>query len=208
MGEAAEERRALCALFDELGPDQPTLCEGWQTRDLAAHLALRDRRIDAAPGLMFSAFAARTQKVQDSLAGRPWAELVELVRTGPPKWSPFALPVLGDLVNTAEYFVHHEDVRRAQPDWEPRPADAQRDAALWRGLGMTARMTYRRSPVGVMLRREDGTVLAAKRGPHTVTILGEPGELLLHVFGRDAVRISFEGDQADVAKVIGLKRAF
>ena len=38
--------------FDETGPDGPTLCEGWQTRDLAAHLVLRERRPDAAAGVM------------------------------------------------------------------------------------------------------------------------------------------------------------
>src|SRR5882762_622635 len=36
------ERRELCDLFLELGPDAPTLCEGWTTLDLAAHLVLRE----------------------------------------------------------------------------------------------------------------------------------------------------------------------
>jgi uncharacterized protein (TIGR03083 family) len=44
---ARAERAALCDLFDEVGPDAPTLCAGWTTRDLAAHLVIRERRADA-----------------------------------------------------------------------------------------------------------------------------------------------------------------
>ena len=33
MSYSREERRALCALLDETGPDAPTLCEGWTTGD-------------------------------------------------------------------------------------------------------------------------------------------------------------------------------
>lgn len=208
MGIAIDERRALSDLFDELGPDVPTLCAGWTARDLAAHLVLRDRRPDAAAGIAIKTFAGRTERVQHTIAARQWAELVDQVRTGPPVWSPFRLPGLADLVNGAEYFVHHEDLRRGQPDWEPRPPDARRDEAIWRAARMTGRLAYRRSPVGVLLRRPDGAELAVHRGPDTVAIVGEPGELLLHMFGRDAVRVSFDGDQRSIAIVQGLDRAF
>ncbi|HEX5114587.1 MAG TPA: TIGR03085 family metal-binding protein [Pseudonocardiaceae bacterium] len=208
MGIATDERSALSDLFDELGPDAATLCEGWQARDLAAHLVLRDRRPDAAAGIAIKAVAGRTERVQRTIAARPWAELVDQVRNGPPAWSPFRLPGLGDLVNGAEYFVHHEDLRRGQPDWEPRPADAARDEAVWKAARMTGRLAYRRSPVGVLLRRPDGAESAVHRGPDTVAIIGEPGELLLHMFGRDAVRVSFDGDQRSIAIVQGLDRAF
>src|ERR1700716_221246 len=131
MGVAKDERSALCDLFTELGPDQPTLCDGWRTRDLAAHLVLRERRPDAAAGIMIKALAGHTQRVQDSYAARPWPELVELVRSGPPAWWPTAIDAVDEAVNAAEFFVHHEDVRRGQPGWEPRPPDAERDAAMW-----------------------------------------------------------------------------
>ena len=208
MGLASDERRALCELFDEVGPDAPTLCDGWATRDLAAHLVLRDRRPDAAGGILIPALAARTRRVQDTYAARPWAELVELVRTGPPIWSPFGVPGLADLVNGAEYFIHHEDVRRGGADWEPRPPDAERDTALWRAASMSGRMSYRRSPVGVTLRRPDGATAPLHRGPSTVVISGEPGELLLNVFGRGAARVEFEGDAEAVQTVRGLERSF
>jgi uncharacterized protein (TIGR03085 family) len=208
MGMAADERRALSDLFDELGPDAPTLCDGWQAKDLAAHLVLRDRRPDAAAGIQVKALSGYTERVQNRLADRPWAELVEQVRTGPPALSPFRLPGLAEVVNGTEYFVHHEDLRRGQPDWEPRVPDPARDEAVWKALRMGGRLAYRRSPVGVVLRRTDGTEAIVKRGPNTVTIVGEPGELLLNAFGRSAVRLSFDGDQRSVGIVQGLDRTF
>ena len=209
MGIASDERRALSDLFDELGPDVATLCEGWTARDLAAHLVLRDRRPDAAAGIAIKAVAGHTARVQRAIAARPWADLVRQVRTGPPSWSPFRLPGLADVVNGAEYFVHHEDLRRGQPDWKPRPADPERDEALWRVVRMTGRLVYRRSPVGVVLRRPGGPEFTAHRGRDTVAVVGEPGELLLHVFGRDAAaRVTFDGDQRSIAIVQGLDRAF
>lgn len=212
MGMAADERRALSDLFEQLGPDVPTLCEGWQAKDLAAHLVLRDRRPDAAAGIQFRALAPYTRRVQDSIAAKPWTEVVRQVRTGPPAWSPFRIPALNELINGAEYYVHHEDLRRGQPDWEPRKPDPDRDEALWKVVRLLGRLTHRRCPVGVVLRRTDsdsaGDSVTAKRGPNTVTISGEPGELLLHLFGRSAVRLAFDGDQRSIEIVQGLDRSF
>jgi uncharacterized protein (TIGR03085 family) len=208
MGIAADERSALSDLFDELGPDAPTLCAGWQAKDLAAHLVLRDRRPDAAAGIQVKALAARTERVRNGIAARPWAEVVALVRTGPPAWSPFRIPALGDLANGGEYFVHHEDLRRAQAGWEPRPPDRERDATLWRLVRILGRFAFRRSPVGIVLRRNEGEPAVVKRGPKPVTIVGEPGELVLYAFGRTAVRLSFNGDDESVGIVQGLDRTF
>jgi len=208
MGLAADERRDLCDLLEQLGPDAPTLCTGWQARDLAAHLALRDRRPDAAPGILIKAFAGYTTRVQDEFAAKPWDELVRLVRTGPPNWSPFAIPALGELVNGPEYFVHHEDLRRGQDGWEPRPPSPARDNTLWATVSRMGRMAFRRSPVGIVLRRPDGTEVTAKRGPNMVAVLGEPGELLLFAFGRGEARVEYEGEQQSIGVVKGLDRSF
>jgi uncharacterized protein (TIGR03085 family) len=206
MGIAVDERRAISDLFDELGPDVPTLCGDWRSRDLAAHLVLRERRLDAAPGIMISAFAGHTEKVQRSIAARPWADVVNLVRTGPPTLSLYSIPGLGDLANSTEYFIHHEDLRRGQDGWEPRLPDAARDAELWKWVARSGKLAFRRSPVGVVLRRTDGAEAAVKRGPNTVAVVGEPGELILFASGRSAVRVTFDGDQASVGIVQGLDR--
>ena len=48
----AVERARLADLFDELGPEAPTLLTPWTTRDLAAHLVLREHDYVAGPGLV------------------------------------------------------------------------------------------------------------------------------------------------------------
>ncbi len=204
---AAEERSALCDLFDEVGPEAPTLCGHWTTRDLAAHLIVRERRPDAAAGILLPALRGYTASVQGAVAQRPWPELVGTVREGPPRWSPLRLPLFADAVNTNEFYVHHEDVRRGRPGWEPRPPDTRRDGVLWRNLRAVGRLlSYRGSPVTIVLRRPDGPEQTVRRGTGTVTITGEPGELLLHAFGRDEVRVEFAGTSEDVATVRALGR--
>jgi uncharacterized protein (TIGR03085 family) len=206
MSIAEAERRAISDLFDDLGPDAPTLCTGWLARDLAAHLVLRERRPDASPGILIKPLAGYTERVQHRIGTRPWAELVDLVRSGPPGWSPWAIPAVANLINTVEYFVHHEDLRRGAPDWAPRPPDAARDAALWRSLARVGRLTYRRSPVGVVLRRPDGAEITPKSGPNPVVVSGETGELVLHAVGRDAARVSVEGPEESVRSLAGMRR--
>jgi uncharacterized protein (TIGR03085 family) len=207
MAVSTDERAALCALFDELGPDEPTLCTGWTTRDMAAHLVLRERRPDAAPGILLAPLAGHTKRVQDAYAARPWAELVDLVRSGPPALSPARIPAVDKMINSAEFFIHHEDVRRAQPGWQPRDPDPARDAMAWAAVSRSGRLTMRRSPVGLVLRRPDGAEAVVKRGPNTVILSGEPGELLLFASGRDAVRVDFDGEQSSIAIVKGLSRS-
>ncbi len=186
--------------MDRLGPEAPTLCAGWTTRELAAHLVLRERRVDAAPGILLPMLAGYTARVQAGLAQLPWQGLLDLVRSGPPWWSPFGLPVLGDRLNTLELFVHHEDVRRAQPGWMPRPSDGHRARRLWALLGVAARLLYRNSPVGVVLRTPEG--LQRRVGSparRSVTLTGAPEELVLHACGRDRIVLDIDGDQTDVA---------
>lgn len=202
---ADAERRDLADLFLRLGPDEPTLCGDWTTRDLLAHLVLRERRPDAAPGILIPPLAGWTQHVQDQLARGEFGELVATLRTGPPFWSPLALPPLR-AVDVQEFFIHLEDVRRAQSGWSPRPPDEARDRVLWRMVGLLGRLTYRSSPVAVTLRRPDGTEQAVRSGPRTVILTGEPGELLLHAAGRDECVVHPEGEPADVAAVMALDR--
>ncbi|HUD39585.1 MAG TPA: TIGR03085 family metal-binding protein [Streptosporangiaceae bacterium] len=209
MTYARDERLALCALLDKSGPDAPTLCEGWQTSDLAAHLVLREHRPDAAVGILGGPMAKYTQRAQHKLSARtPFPMLVELIRTGPPRLSLFGIPGVDGKANFAEYFIHHEDVRRAQPRWEPRGLDDGVTDAIW-GLLRQARLMLRKVPVGIEFARDDvGQRTDDQRAvrmtvrPRTpmVTVIGPPAELLMWTFGRtDAARISLDGAEADVA---------
>lgn len=207
MAVASEERDQLCDLFEQVGAEAPTLCEGWNTRDLAVHLVARERRPDALASKFVKPLAERGERALGELRSLTWPELIGQLRQGPPKWNPLGIGAVDELVNATEFFVHHEDVRRARPDWQPRPTNPERDEALWKSLGRLGKLFYGRSPVGVVLRRPDGTEIAAKRGPRTVRIQGEPGELLLHAFGRREVRVTFDGNDADVLAMEDLRRS-
>jgi uncharacterized protein (TIGR03085 family) len=188
---AQQERSTLCDVFVELGPDAPTLCEGWVTADLAAHLVVRERRPDSGPGLVWPRLAEYTDKVRRSVRDRTsWEKLVETVRRGPPL---LLRPVDGPM-NTIEYFIHVEDVRRAQDGWEPRAISRELADALWKRVG----------PRG-MAKKVGATVVIASPGRADkqsgtgplLTLAGDPGELTMFGAGRQrATRVEISGDAA------------
>jgi uncharacterized protein (TIGR03085 family) len=197
---AASERASLSDLLDQVGPDAPTLCEGWKARDLTAHLVLRESRPDAALGVVIRPLAGWTARVQNKLTRRDFTELVDSLRGGPPRFSLFRPRALGELLNNVEFFVHHEDVRRAAPVWEPRVLDSATTALLWKRSTQMAKRILRAAPGGIELIRPDTgqhhTVHAAVAGRSTLTLTGEPQELLLYMFGRrDAALVLREGGE-------------
>jgi uncharacterized protein (TIGR03085 family) len=196
---AQRERAALVETMRSVGPEAPTLCEGWNTRDLAAHLVIREYRLDAAPGIVIPFFAGHTANVQNDVAqNTDWEELVRKVASGPPVYSP--LKLLDPVANVAEMFIHHEDVRRAQPGWEPRVLEPALASTLRRTLPLMGRLTLAKVPGRITLRTPEGkTMLTAGRGA-AVTVTGAPEELLLFSVGRLA-RVEFDGDASAVQAV-------
>ncbi|MGA9488879.1 MAG: TIGR03085 family metal-binding protein, partial [Mycobacterium sp.] len=155
MTAAQRERAALVQTLTAVGPDAPTLCEGWTTKDLAAHLVIRERRMDATPGIMVSLLAGYTEKVQDKVArSKSWEDLLRLVSSGPPIYSPFKL--LDPVANLGEMFIHHEDVRRAIDGWQPRVLDPSAAGLLRRQLGVMSRLMLNKMPAQVVLRTPAG----------------------------------------------------
>ncbi|WP_424214237.1 TIGR03085 family metal-binding protein [Streptomyces sp. BI20] len=199
---AKRERLLLADLLEAAGPEAPTLCAGWATRDLAAHVVVRERRPDAAAGLVLPVLKGRLEQAMTEYAAKPYEELIGLIRTGPPKLSPYALKQVDEAANAVEFYVHAEDVRRAQADWAPREPDPVFADALWRRLDRMARLTGRKAPVGLVLRRPNGQTVVARRGAPVVTVTGEPGELTLFSFGRQAhARVDLEGEKEAIAKL-------
>ena len=208
MSLASAERAALSDTLDTTDPQRPTLCKGWSARDLLAHLLVRERQPWAAAGIVVPALAGVTEQAMRGYTDTPWARMVDEFRSGPPAWSPFRIGPVDEAANGTEFFVHHEDVRRGEPGWEPRGADATRDSALWALVTSRGRLLYRRSPVGVAVRRPSGEQAVIKTGRGLVTIEGEPGEILLHGSGRDAARVELHGDPTDVAALNASPRGF
>jgi len=203
-----DERRALAALLEETGPDAPTLCAGWQTRDLAAHVVVRERRPDAGLGMVGGPLAGYTDRVQRGYLDKySYPELIAIFRSGPPRLSPMAIPGMDERANAVEFFVHHEDIRRAQPGWEPREISADLSEQLWKRLGV-AKMVLRKAPVGVELVREDAgqaskrVRMTAKARTPVVTVTGTPAELTMWALGRTtAARVRLDGSEAAIGAI-------
>jgi uncharacterized protein (TIGR03085 family) len=192
--------------MEELGPDAPTLCGGWTTFDLAAHLVVRERNLLGAPGILiakgplpgFTASAMAREK------RRGYGAVLDRVRTGPPS-GPFAIRALREVVNLGEYFVHHEDVRRANEMTEPRSGIDDVHERLWSVLRRLGKLLFRAVPadhgVTLVTPGHDPLVLRDRPGS-SVRVLGEPGELLLYGYGRrDAAHVVLEGDDAAIDAV-------
>jgi uncharacterized protein (TIGR03085 family) len=185
----AQERRGLADLLEQLGPSAPTLCAGWDTAHLAAHVVVRERRPDALIGLGAeqvspnSRLATYTHRLEDGLReSSPFADVVGRLRAGPPAWSPLAWPPVARMLNTTEFAIHHEDVRRAQPDWSPRQLPAAAQDTLWNAAALFGRRVAGRR--GLVLRRSDVPGAEKRFGSGGRTVEGEPLELLLWASGR------------------------
>lgn len=198
-------REVLAETLLAAGPHSPTLCAGWQTKELAAHLYLRDRRPSVGIGALIKPLAVVSEKATRKLAARSasvgaYEKLVNDFRKGHPVYSPMRVPSIDTSTNLIEYFVHTEDVRRATSRWAPRALDEDYSNALWDELIKRAAILYRGVDLGIVLVRTDGPRHVAKRAPVSVAIIGDPGELLMHAHGRTRhALVTFEGEPDAVA---------
>ena len=184
----AQERRELCDLFSELGPSVPTLLDGWTAHDLAAHLVLREHDPVAGPCIVLpGAFEQFAERRRARLAGRTdFTRLVGQIRSGPPIGF-FRLGWVRSMANLNEFFVHHEDVRRAN-GLGPRSLTPALDAALWRNVRRGGRFLGRRLRSCGLEIEWAGTNerVRVREGEPMARLGGLPGELLLYLFGRQA----------------------
>jgi uncharacterized protein (TIGR03085 family) len=199
----AVERARLSDLLDELGPDAPTLLAPWTTRDIAAHLVLREHDSLAGPGLVLpGAWHRFAEGRQGALACRDFAGLVAMFRAGPPPGF-FRVGWVRRLASLNEFYVHQEDVRRANGRG-PRTGEQGLDEALWRNVSRGSWYLARRLRGTGLELQWAGTACAvrARRGEPAARIAGPPGELLLYLFGRqDAAQVEVSGPGAAVEAV-------
>lgn len=197
---ARAERELLCDLALEVGPDAPTLCGEWTVRALLAHLVVRERSVWGAPGIVVPPLKSLTDKAIAKAGRGSFSELVEKVRH--PR-SPMALPGVDAAVNTIEFFVHHEDIRRARPDWEARDLELHVEDVLWRLIRVMGRGLVRPAGVPVVIQRRDGGEYAAlRKGEGAAVVTGRPSELVLFLYGRAQVAgLEFAGPEEAVRRL-------
>jgi uncharacterized protein (TIGR03085 family) len=201
----AQERLALCDLFRDLGAYAPTLLNGWTAKDLAAHIVLRERDLIAGPCLvlpgLFQRFAERRRVRLAEQREFEW--LVARIRSGPPP-GLFRIGWVRSFPNLNEFFVHHEDVRRANGLGPRDSLPPALEAALWRNVRQGSRYLSRRlCEAGLEIRWAGTDERMTVRGAEpTARLSGQPGELLLYIFGRQAAaRVEVTGPAKAVATV-------
>jgi uncharacterized protein (TIGR03085 family) len=199
---AWRERQQLADLFEQVGPHEPTLCEGWDTGDLLNHLLVRERRFDAIAGDYIRRLRPWMKRVARKYKGLPWDRQVAMLRQGPQWFNPVRLTFVDAAFNTGEYFIHHEDVRRGRPGWSPRELDPETTKALVGQLtGVSAKYVLRKIPVGVVITLPDGTTQQVKDGEPSITLAGPPAEQVLWVSGRRACNVEVTGSDEALRKL-------
>jgi uncharacterized protein (TIGR03085 family) len=174
---------------------------------LLAHLIVRERRPLVAAGITIPQLAGMTDQAMAKEAAKGVPAMVRTLRK--PPLTPYSLPVVERFTQTLEYFVHHEDIRRAQPGWAPRELPAHDVEELWTLVSRSGAYLGRGLPVPVRLVRSDrpGTGAAFRKGPDPVVVTGPVGELALWAFGRTAIQdVSFDGPPEGVARLEGSDR--
>ena len=202
---ALRRRRAGAALRParRARPDAPTLLPPWTTRDLAAHLVLREHDPLAGPGLVLpGAWGRLAERRRRALALTDFARLVATLRSGPPPGF-FRIGWVRRFPNLNEFFVHQEDIRRANGRG-PRTNDPAMDEALWRNVNSARWFLARRLHGAGLELQWAGTAhtVRARRGEPAARIAGAPGELLLYLFGRTgAAQVEVSGPAAAIEAV-------
>ena len=198
---ARRERLALSDTALRAGPDAPTLCDPWDVKALVCHLLVRERRPVAAAGIAVSPLSGLTEHAMERFGRTDFGVLVERFRT--PWVVPFGVPGVEQVWNTLEFFVHHEDIRRAQAGWAPRSLPESDEQSLWSYLKITGRGLAR--PAGVPLRMEwEGRTATLRGGDDPVVLRGVPSEIALVLQGRARVAdLTYDGPAEAVARLRG-----
>lgn len=203
MSFSQAERQRLANTFLGVGPDAPTLCAPWSTRDLLVHLIIREGSFLAAGGIVVPLLARFTRRREQQLATFSFQDLVDRFRSGGPRFHPL---MLGDrFANVAEFFVHHEDIRRAQGDYQPRCFHREEEKELVRAATRVGKILVGSGGIPVVLEpsgwprtQVGGRLGVAKQGDRVVRVSGAPGEVLLWLYGRPA-QVELSGPVGEIS---------
>ena len=113
----------------------------------------------------------------------PFSRLLGLVAAAP-KWTPGALPGVESVMNTTEFLVHHEDIRRAAIEWIPRQLSQAGRDRLGTDEVATAARREGQGPVTISAPGFGSRTAGKKGSGEATTITGAPLELLLYLMGR------------------------
>ncbi|MCL4449526.1 MAG: TIGR03085 family metal-binding protein [Actinobacteria bacterium] len=201
------EREMLCQTLQEVGPNGPTLCQGWNASDLAAHLLVREHNPLTLPGMAFDkAFggilAGYTSAAMRRAQLSGFDDMISRLRLGPPLLYRMKGP--SALINLAENWIHHEDLLRADDTGTCAACDHKEqhrelDDTLWKVIGFYGYIaSLRLKGVSLRLLGADGQSKhigksrvishggdkAGNGESNVVTLEGAPGDIVLYLTGR------------------------
>ncbi|WP_084677336.1 maleylpyruvate isomerase family mycothiol-dependent enzyme [Yaniella halotolerans] len=197
----AASRAAFVAALYAAGPNEPTLVDQWQTQHLAASVYLRENPhqvTSRASGTSSATMNTAIEKLaEESSSRKAFYNLVRKIGDGAESQSAGQRPSLFKRIRNSmkqrrheteslllEFFVHTEDIRRAQSRWAPRKLSDTYASALFEQLREQARKYYGNAKTGYVLVRTNGERIVAKRGTTLTYVTGPAGELVLHALGR------------------------
>ena len=194
-----DQRRRLVELLEDLSEQewrQPSLCQGWTVRQVAAHVALQNTPWSAMPCLVMETVRHRGMNaaihaVACEHAVLPIDQIIGEIRDRIGVWRP--LPTLTYRDSAIDYLVHPQDIAIPLHRQLPMPTDAAVVAAerVW----SSGRMFHaRRRFAGYRFVATDTDWSAG----HGAEVTGPISSLLLLLTGRTAALASLSGPGADV----------
>ena len=211
---AQTERQALLQTARQLGADHATLCSDWNVNALMTHLVVREQRPDGLLSVVSSVFDSWSSKVTSEIGQQGFENVCKTFESGAASWFPARHLEVAALADLVEFTVHHEDMRRAAADWQPRELNTAHLDALWKFLCSPAtRVMFPRIKQGVTLHRKDfeaseensvleaiESVFTIKTGPDTIVMTGNPLEILLALYGRKERTVTVSGTKTAIAR--------
>lgn len=178
----------FCDVLDAVPPSAPTLCEGWDAHDLAVHVWTLSHDpiswVGTLGGPIGALVAPRSERFKRA---RRYPELVSALRQ---ESSVITCMMPADRLEDyrhaiGEYYVHTQDVARANDLHRPAPTTALQEA-LWRRARVAA-MALHVTHFGLVLEHADGRRARITPGRPRTVVRGLPSEVLLWVHGRRSV---------------------
>jgi hypothetical protein len=106
-------------------------------------------------------------------------------------------------MNTVEFFIHVEDLRRGRDGRQPRALSAELADALWSRVGPGG--MAKKVPATIVITSPGRDAKEAGSGPR-LTLAGDPGELTMFGAGRQAAsKVEIDGDEALAAQLRAAK---
>ena len=181
------QRQFTIELLKELKPEQwkyKTLCKGWSVEDLAAHLVTRERNIIGGMGLVVPGLHRLHDKRIAEVTTHSHEYIIEKLEKYP-SHMPASL-------NTAEFWVHNEDLLRGELEMSRAVPSKQENEILWSALKGFAKVRKRlMNDLGnvdlINTDTKEKLQIRFNKKPETTTITGLSGELLLYFYGRRSV---------------------